>query len=48
MSFSPEEMRAYEQIKMLVIKDQPVAIVLGGQPFRKSNQFHRLKHSLKP
>lgn len=37
MAFSPEEMQAYEQIKMLVTKgkhsvDQPIAIVLGGQP----------------
>lgn len=37
MDFSPEEMQAYERIKKAVIKgkhgvDQPVAIVLGGQP----------------
>lgn len=37
MAFSPEELRAYEKIKMLVTRgkhgvDQPVAIVLGGQP----------------
>lgn len=37
MAFSPEELRAYEKIKMLVTRgkhgvEQPVAIVLGGQP----------------
>lgn len=37
MAFSPEEMQAYEYIKRTVTKgkhgvDQPVAIVLGGQP----------------
>lgn len=37
MAFSPEEMQAYELIKKKVTKgrhgvDQPVAIVLGGQP----------------
>lgn len=37
MAFSPEELRAYEQIKMLVTRgkhgvEKPVAIVLGGQP----------------
>ena len=37
MAFSPEELRAYEQIKRLVTRgkhgvEKPVAIVLGGQP----------------